>query len=242
MEAAQGRLLVIETSHRVGVVALAEGSRLIGERRLDEARRHARDLVPAIRDLLGEAGWKPRDLTAVIVGRGPGSYTGLRVGIMSAKTLAYVTGSALVAVDTFAAIALQAPAEANVVDVIADAQQDKLYVQRFERGSAVAPLSIQTVAAWQSSLLPQSWVIGPGLERFANQVPAAAHIASEDMWHPRPESLLHVGLSRLERGERDDLFAVEPLYLRASSAEEKREARAVPGMPPIVRHKRADGK
>ena len=55
MEAAQGRLLVIETSHRVGVVALAEGSRLIGERRLDEARRHARDLVPAIRDLLGEA-------------------------------------------------------------------------------------------------------------------------------------------------------------------------------------------
>src|SRR5205823_5164828 len=130
------KLLIIETSSRVGVVAVADEQRILGERRLDEARRHARDLAPSIRDLLGEAGWKPRDLSAVIVSRGPGSYTGLRVGVMSAKTLAYATGCALVGVDTFAAIALQAPAEAAVVDVIGDAQQDKLYVQRFKAGVA----------------------------------------------------------------------------------------------------------
>ena len=57
----------------------------------------------------------PADLTGVMVGRGPGSYTGLRVGIMSAKALAYATGCQLLAVDTFAAIAEQAPAEAQSV-------------------------------------------------------------------------------------------------------------------------------
>ena len=58
----------------------------------------------------GRAGWQPRDVQAVIVSRGPGSYTGLRVGIISAKTFAYATGCDLLAVDTFAALALQAPA------------------------------------------------------------------------------------------------------------------------------------
>ena len=58
-----------------------------------------------MRDLLADQGWKARDLTGVIVSRGPGSYTGLRVGIMTAKTLAYATGCALLAIDTFAAVA-----------------------------------------------------------------------------------------------------------------------------------------
>src|SRR5438105_482923 len=93
------RVLVIETSLRVGLVALAQGERVLGERRLDEARRHARDLVPAVRDLLAAHGWKTRELDAVIVSRGPGSYTGLRVGAMSAKTLAYAAGCTLLGVD-----------------------------------------------------------------------------------------------------------------------------------------------
>src|SRR5260370_41614633 len=105
----QPLLLVIETSHRVGLVALAEGERLLGERRLDEARRHARDLAPAIRDLLADQGWRARDLDAVVVSRGPGSYTGLRVGIMSAKTLAHAPGCTLLAGDPFAPVAQQPP-------------------------------------------------------------------------------------------------------------------------------------
>src|ERR1700753_1009836 len=97
------RLLILETSHRVGKVALASGDSIVGERTLDESRRHARDLAPAIQTLLGAQGWRARDLDGVIVSRGPGSYTGLRVGIMSAKTLAFATGCALLAIDTFEA-------------------------------------------------------------------------------------------------------------------------------------------
>src|SRR5688500_13907519 len=103
------RFAILDTSQRVGWVALARGERVLASRRLDEARRHARDLAPALAELLAEQGWKARALEGVIVSRGPGSYTGLRVGLMSAKTLAYAAGCPLLAIDTFAAIALQTP-------------------------------------------------------------------------------------------------------------------------------------
>jgi tRNA threonylcarbamoyladenosine biosynthesis protein TsaB len=221
------RVLVIETSHRLGVVALALGDHILGERKLDEARRHARDLVPAIRELLAEHRWRARELNAVIVSRGPGSYTGLRVGVMTAKTLAYASGCALLAVDTFAAIALQAPADAVTLDVIADAQQDRLYTQRFTRtevGEALAPASALTIQAfdvWSAHLPEGTWVSGPGLERCATRLRSCRYIAPSATWYPHADSLLRVGLVRFRHGERDDPYAVEPLYLRPSSAEEK---------------------
>jgi tRNA threonylcarbamoyladenosine biosynthesis protein TsaB len=219
------RLLILETSQRRGFAALAQGTRILGERRLDEARRHARDLVPGCAELLHEQGWKPNDLQAVIVSRGPGSYTGLRVGIMSAKTLAYATGCALVGIETFAAIALQAPADAEILDVVADAQQDKVYVQRFARQGQAwqpsAPLAIVPAADWLSQLPPDVWVGGPGLEQQRDRVPPNVRTLAEEAWHPRPESLLQFGVSRVRAGQRDDPFTLEPLYLRPSSAEEK---------------------
>src|SRR6516162_7492296 len=123
------RLLVVETSGRSGAVAVALGGELRQARRLDETRRHGRDLAPAVAEMLTAQGWRPRDVQAVIVSRGPGSYTGLRVGLMSAKAFAYATGCAVIAVDTFAVVAAQAPEGVERLDVIADAQQDKVYVQ-----------------------------------------------------------------------------------------------------------------
>jgi tRNA threonylcarbamoyladenosine biosynthesis protein TsaB len=228
------RLLILETSAQAGQVALAEGPRLLGSRRLDEARRHARDLAPAVRDLLAEQGWRPRELQGVLVSRGPGSYTGLRVGIMSAKALAYATGCALLAIDTFSAIALQAPAEAMTLFVTADAQQDKIYVQLFRRrapGEELAPdmpVMIEPVADWLPWLAEGVWVTGPGLRKHEGRLPnlppdlpAGVHLVNPADREPRPESLLRIGLARYLRGERDDLWAVEPLYLRPSSAEEQ---------------------
>jgi len=229
------RLLIMETSHRVGVVALACGDAIVGERTLDESRRHARDLAPAIHELLQAQGWRARDLDGVIVSRGPGSYTGLRVGIMSAKTLAFATACPLIAIDTFDAVAFpwrqdSDPAEtgnrqdrnlaATNLDVIADAQQNNVYVKRF--GAHPETLTILPLDMWLESAF--AWnvaVTGPGLEVFAPRLPPELKVLPRETWHARPESLLALGLARLQKGERDDPIAVEPLYLRASSAEEK---------------------
>lgn len=219
----QPRLLILETSQRVGKVALASGETILAEGTLDEARRHARDLAPAIRALLQAQSWRARDLDAVIVSKGPGSYTGLRVGIMSAKTLAYATGCALIGIDTFDAIRRQAsPTDLPIhaIDVIADAQQNKVYAQRF--GTSPEPLVILPFETWlESALAIHAIATGPGLEAYADRLPAElAQLPRED-WLPRPASLLHLGLERFRAGQRDDPYVLEPIYLRASSAEEK---------------------
>src|SRR3954468_9410329 len=101
------RCLLIETSARVGRVGVSRGGNLLAERGLDPTRRHAQRLAPAVDPLLRENGWHPRDVDAVIVSVGPGSYTGLRVGAMSAKAFAFATGCALIGVPTFEAIGLE---------------------------------------------------------------------------------------------------------------------------------------
>ncbi|MCI0642363.1 MAG: tRNA (adenosine(37)-N6)-threonylcarbamoyltransferase complex dimerization subunit type 1 TsaB [Gemmataceae bacterium] len=220
------RFLIIETSHRQGKVALALGDRIVGRRLLEESRRHARDLAPFTQELLREQGWKPRDLAGVIVSRGPGSYTGLRVGLMSAKTLAYATGCALLSVETFAAVALQVPQNASNVFVIADAQQDKIYVQHFALSSKgewakSAELSIVPFGAWKNTLRAADWVTGPGLEAFAERLPSHVHIAERCLWLPDAESLLRLGCRRWQAKDKDDVYALEPIYLRPSAAEIK---------------------
>jgi tRNA threonylcarbamoyladenosine biosynthesis protein TsaB len=227
-----GPLLLLETSGRAGFVALAAGDELLVVRRLDEPRRLARDLAPAVKELLAGQGWMPADLAAVFVGRGPGSYTGLRVGLMSAKALAYATGCALLAVDTFAVLAAQAPDEVPAADVLADAQQDKVYVQRYARAAPGEPfrpateLAIRPFAAWLAGREPNAWVTGPGLRVRGRTLPEGVSVVAEESWDPRPESLLEVGLARYRAGERDDQWAVEPLYLRPSAAEEQWQRKA----------------
>jgi tRNA threonylcarbamoyladenosine biosynthesis protein TsaB len=223
------RLLLLETSGRSGQVALAEGEALLSTRRLDESRNHARDLAPAVADLLAGVGWKPRDVSAVVVSRGPGSYTGLRVGVMSAKAFAYAAGCALLALDAFPVIAAQAPAGADPIDIIADAQQQKVYLQRFERDEPASPLVIRPVADWLADS-PAPWVSGPALRLHLARLPASVRAVDESLREPRVESLLALALKRWRAGERDDLFAVEPLYLRPSSAEEQWQNRPAAGL------------
>jgi tRNA threonylcarbamoyladenosine biosynthesis protein TsaB len=219
------RLLILETSGRAGQVALAQANTLVAVRHLDQARRHARDLTPTVADLLREQGWRPRDLEGVIVSRGPGSYTGLRVGIISAKTLAFATGCVLLGIDTFHAIALQAPAEVLRLAVLADAQQDKIYVQTFRRTengfTPSDPLRVRPFAEWLADREPDSWVTGPGLHKWEKDIPAGIRVIETKFREPQPEALLRLGLARYQAEEQDDPSTLEPLYLRPSSAEQQ---------------------
>jgi len=217
--------LILETSGRVGKVGLARGGAVARVVTLDDTRRHARDLAATVEAVLKAESLAPTNLTGVMVGRGPGSYTGLRVGLISAKALAYATGCQLRAVDTFAAIAVQAPAEAQSVWVIADALQNQVYIQRFDRDSTcwvpfqeLHILHVDEALHW----LPAGvWVSGPGVNVYAAEhIPQSCPLVPEADREPRVESLFAVG-TKLAPLSREEMFALEPLYLRGSSAEEK---------------------
>ncbi len=103
------RILALETTDTAGGVALCEGDKIVASRALEPERRSAQTLAPAIRDVLRGVGWKPSDVAIVAVAVGPGSFTGLRVGLTTAKVFAWSVGARLVAVDSLDAIAEEQP-------------------------------------------------------------------------------------------------------------------------------------
>jgi tRNA threonylcarbamoyladenosine biosynthesis protein TsaB len=200
---------------------------IVVSRILSEARRHARDLAPAVAEMLRAAGWQPTNVSHVIVGLGPGSYTGLRVGLMSAKTFSYATKAALIGVPTFETLAALALTEVENVMVVADAQQNRVYHQCFGKSSdanqplALCPLRVLTSDELYTGSWPASAVTGPGLYKIAKALPPAFQSMPPHSWEAHLETLLRLGLARSAAGRIDDPYRLAPIYLRPSAAEER---------------------
>lgn len=195
----------------------------------DPAQRHGRTLIPVIRDLLREAGLTVADLDGIAVGLGPGSYTGLRIGLTAAKTLAYTTSKPLVGLDSLEVIASNAPAGERRVSVVADAQRGDLYVADFARAESsvplvrTAPTRIESLADWSAGLTEPTLVLGPGLERLRSPLPEHARTAPAERNWPDGDRLIHLARQLWATGRRDDPMFLEPRYLRRSAAEEQWE-------------------
>jgi tRNA threonylcarbamoyladenosine biosynthesis protein TsaB len=220
-------LLGIETSGLAGSIALFRGKQCLSEARLEDApRRHAQTLVLQIGILLREAGHRVRDLEAIAVSIGPGSFTGLRVGVVCAKTLAYATDCRLAAVDTLRAIAANSPADVDRVHVMADALRGDAYVAtyRFSGGvwSTEQPPAIAAAEAWLADRRAGEVISGPGLAVYAQSVPPACRQLPAENWTPRAPVIAQLGLLQLESGDVADVASVEPFYLRRSAAEERK--------------------
>ena len=223
------RILAIETSTPNGDVAIAEADTPLRSEALRADLRHGRDLVPCIQRLLDQQGWRPADVQVVAVSLGPGSYTGLRVGLMCAKTFAYATAIPLVGVDSLQVAAANAGAEAGAVLVVADAQRGELYCARYrvEQGMPVprAPVRILSLADAVALADPDTVVVGPGLHRYASDIAeSGARLAPEPQWVPRAEWVARLGWAQFEQGHTLDMHTAEPIYLRRPAAVDKWEA------------------
>ena len=126
-------LLAIDTSTTAISVALHDGSAVLAEATTLDARGHAEHLAPGVSRVLAEAGAAPRDLTEVACGLGPGPFTGLRVGIVTARTLALVTGATLRGVCSLDALAHEAYASGHAGDLLVatDARRKEVYWARY---------------------------------------------------------------------------------------------------------------
>ena len=222
--------LVLETSDRTGSVGLFIDGSLFGTRSLDPGRRPNRDLVPYCAELLVEADLKPANVSAIAVNIGPGSYTGLRVGLISAKMFAFVTGCRLYAVPSFHAVAAQAPADVSSLDIISDGLQGLLYTQRFRReGDVLQPyrsLQIQPLSQWIAEVGPAAILAGPGVGILPQPWPTGWTALARELCVPSVTGVFNAA-QRLEPLSRADASVLEPLYLRPSSAEETADRRRV---------------
>ncbi|MBX7072250.1 MAG: tRNA (adenosine(37)-N6)-threonylcarbamoyltransferase complex dimerization subunit type 1 TsaB [Pirellulales bacterium] len=220
------RILALETTGTAGSVAALSGKKLLHEAALDPRQRSAQSLAPAIQQLLAEVGWRSADVQLTAVAIGPGSFTGLRVGVMTAKTWAYATGGAVLGVNTLEAIAEQSLTEPGCVTVVFDAQRKQLFSSCYERRpdailQELSPVTIINVDDWLQLLAPGMRVSGPMLERIGQQLPAHSAPADPRTWHPRASTVGQLAARDWMAGRRDDLWALAPNYYRRSAAEEK---------------------
>lgn len=222
------KILGIETSTLRCEIALALDDQLLASAQLPDGSRPTAILAPTIRDLCRTIGWSPRELNLICVNQGPGSYTGLRVGITCAKTLAFAVGAALATARSLEVVAYNAPPGEQLVEVALDAARRQVFSGRYRHDvdSWIPTQEVRILSAetWASELDPSALIMGPALEKYRELVPAPARIADESDWWPHANQVIHLGVKQFQTAPLAEYFALEPLYLRLSAAEEKRES------------------
>ena len=224
-------ILGIETSGFTGSIALQRDDGSVFTRTLSkEGRRHAQSLLLEIEGLFQDQQLSPRDCSAVAVSWGPGSFTGLRVGIVCAKTWAFATEGQVALVDTFLAIAENSPADVNEVYVLADAQRGDFFVGQYKRDTAsvfqrIGEIQIIPADAWIAERTSQEIVSGPGAEKRRETLAEQCLVLEPEYCHPQAEKGVQLGSQQLAAGQLNDIWSLEPFYLRQSAAEEKWEAK-----------------
>ena len=222
------RVLAVETSTLSGGAALLDGERVVGEYTLDVRVTHSERLMAAIDQLLSDAGWTARELEGIAVTVGPGSFTGLRVGLSTVKGLALALAIPVAAVPTLDAMAAMLPYAALPVCPVLDARKREVYASLYRWDGfemrrqwdylAVAPDELAR------RLREPVIVVGDGAEAIDS---AFARRVEPPRRGPAPAVVAALGRARLARGETVTVADLVPIYLRPSEAELKRRGAAV---------------
>lgn len=237
------RTIAIETSVSPGSVAVGTAADDFTEHTCPPKGDHGRGLMPALVELSAAAHVPLADVDLVAVGVGPGPFTGLRVGVTTAKAIAWAADCPIAAIPTAACLAAQAVAAGSPVgpvQVVFDAGRGELYAVTADPGEsaeATAATEIHwqlkvtglvTPEAWQQGLPAEALVTGPGLslaEPVIAELPRHRpdlRIAPPESWQPAAATVARLGLAAADRSELVDAAAVVPVYLRASYAEERK--------------------
>lgn len=223
--------LALDTSGPVGSVAVirreADRDEILARETIGEGMRHGVDLFPAMERALRASSVSPRHVDLVAVGTGPGSYTGLRVGITAARAFAYASGARLLGVPSVDAWASATPPDGAFLAVVLDAHVQAVYVAVYRNdGRAWVRTSgpeLVPPADAAARIPARARVVGDGIAPYAA---AFDGVAAEPL--PGRADAVEVGrlaIVRDDRGERDPIEQVVPLYLRRTEAEIRHEAR-----------------
>lgn len=222
------KILAIETSTMLGGVAIADEKGLIAETRLNVKSTHSERLMATIDGQLRQSDMALYDIDAFAVASGPGSFTGLRIGLSTAKGLCYATGRPLVMVPTLDAFARSFPFSKHPVCVMLDARRGEVYAAVFRWDGGFVKL-LDEVSASPEELFRD--VSGPVIlagegalvyrERLVELLGERALFAPLISMVPSPANVAMLGLEKAFQGQFTEASAAEPLYIRKSEAEVK---------------------
>ena len=234
-------VLGIDTSAKTGSVALTEGASLLGEFTVAMERMHSERLMPAIDALLNVSTVRLKDVGLIAVTRGPGPFTGVRVGITTAKTLAYGLGVPAVGVPTLDAIAYAHRHSTRDLCVLLDARKKEVYAARYEPanrpddGIGLMRLGEQRCVALEEILGDidhDTLFVGDGVaayrEAIVERLASRAHFGDSESGIARGHAVASLGHARHSShpSNATDAADLAPLYLRRPEAELRLQAQA----------------
>lgn len=221
-------MLAIDTATLVSTVALATEDRLIAEFTLQTTKTHSEKLLPAIDMVCRFAGVSAADLKAIAVSCGPGSFTGLRIGLATAKALSYANSLPLIGVPTLLGLAYNFAGSDQLIAPVLDAQKGNVYAAfyRFYEGQAkeIASVSVMSAMELRSKLAASSQaaiLLGEATGLVVAEAENLEQVAVADnhLLMPRAASVARAAFQMYSKGLTSDVKTLVPIYVRRSEAE-----------------------
>ena len=226
--------IAVDTSGRAGSVAIGQGREILAEKQFTDMMRHAAEVLPVISELLKEYNAGAGDIHEVYVTRGPGSFTGLRIGISMAKMMALAADVRIASVSSLAVTAENAfdyIASENLdiqrVAAIIDAKRRQFFVAVYEFENGAWTRILQDSMMKAEELLekyadgPQMWVLGEGLKYYKTKFEdGGLKIFPENIWNATASNVYKLCYKKALEGDFDDPETLLPSYLRLAEAEE----------------------
>lgn len=216
------RILGIETATKAASVSVVFDGKVLAENVRESQQSFSETLMPQVEEVI-KASDAFKNLDAVAVSIGPGSFTGLRIGLATAKALAYAWGIKIIGVPTLLAMSYNFP-NAKVVPLI-DAQKNRAYYQMFEDTSQFTDLEIKPIddiVVEVGNLSGEFILCGDVLHKIKVPLPPNVRLAPPNLKMPRASS---VAICAESLNKVDNVMNLEPLYIRRSEAEELWEKR-----------------
>jgi tRNA threonylcarbamoyladenosine biosynthesis protein TsaB len=220
--------LAIETSGRIGSIALMIDGAIVAEDQFQHGLQHAAQMIPMIDRLCQAQRIVAADLKHLYVSAGPGSFTGLRIGITLAKTLWLARGGQVVAVPTVRVLAENAPDEAQHLIIVLDAKRDQIFTAGFDRDASgawrqAAPAALSDLPTMLAAAARPVYLLGEGIPHHRKFIPddPAIVVTPEALWRARASVVTRLGQQMAAEGHFADPMTLTPLYVRRPEAEEK---------------------
>ncbi len=229
-------ILSIDSSTPVAGIAVSDGNKLLGEVMINTKNTHSEKLMPMVQQLLSDLQMTIQQIEAVAVTCGPGSFTGLRIGMATAKGMVQGGKKQLIAVPTLDCLAQNLLHYPGVICPIMNAQKRQVYTAIYrsgetnlERLSDYQAIEADKLAEQLLEMNETVWFVGDGVEAFADvfaeKLGDKCHFADGSNVLPRAGALAMLANDRVEQGQFDDLYQAELIYIRKSEAEVLWEAR-----------------
>ncbi|MCO5497872.1 tRNA (adenosine(37)-N6)-threonylcarbamoyltransferase complex dimerization subunit type 1 TsaB [Enterococcus innesii] len=237
------KTLAIDTSNQTLAVAVVDGQEVLGQSQTMAIKNHSTALMPAIDGLMQAVGLAPKELEQIVVAKGPGSYTGLRIGVTTAKTLAQTLNIPLIGVSSLKTVAANCVGVSQVIVPLFDARRQNVYAGAYQWHNGTLETRIKDQHISLSELLIQLKAVdgqevlfvGADTVKFKDMIEAelpTVHINQVSLWN-YPNGVVLAAIAK-EEAPVASIHDFVPDYLKLVEAEEKWLASHEPGVDAYV--------